>query len=797
MTFGLAVMVGSGFLWFTSTNPGIFVHNILFLLAGSLNIAAAFTVSNKFDPYEDNKGRRSILFQIYVSLVIVAGLVAVLGILDILPPFFIQGTGGTAIRQTVVACTAAAFIVSGLVMLNRYFHSRSDLLFWYSLALLLAAGGAIDIFLETRTGSPLNWVGRSEQLLSGVFLLMAALVAFREARSTRVSAETALAGLFSPRHKANLELVFDSMDDAIISTNLEFQVSGWNHGAEVIYGWKASEVIGKDIFNLLRTRYPDDFTVEAMRRKILQEGSVAADTIHRRRDGKEIYVQARSNSLKESENEVNGLVFVFHDVTESRNADLALRASEAKANDLIRYAPTAIFEIDYQGRQFLNVNDAMCSFLGYDKEELLELSFFDLLDETSHELLVDRLHDHAKGKTIDDSAEYAVKKKDGAIIYAVLNIMVNHNDGKPDTALIVAHDITERRKTEQAVQIERDRLIRVLDAMQDGVCIMDENMNVVYTNPSLQEIYGTVDGRKCYAYFDGYTEICPWCNHSQVLAGAVQRRETTSKTGRTFEITDAPLQNSDGTVSKLALFHDITERKKIDELKDDFIGMVSHELKTPLTVVLGAIETAASKGVTPQEAKSLLEDAVWGAESMADIVDNLLELSRWQANRLTLTPELLNVRSVINRIVRQISRKQPRHDLKIEVPDDLPEVNADLIRIERVLENLIGNAIKYSPDGGEIKITARAGSEFVIVGVHDKGIGISAADQSKLFQRFQRLETTPGSSLQGVGLGLVVCRRLVEAHGGRIWVESEPGKGSSFYFTLPLPSSQNQMPAAG
>jgi signal transduction histidine kinase len=204
-------------------------------------------------------------------------------------------------------------------------------------------------------------------------------------------------------------------------------------------------------------------------------------------------------------------------------------------------------------------------------------------------------------------------------------------------------------------------------------------------------------------------------------------------------------------------------------------------------VVLGAIDTAVSPGVPQQEARALLNDAVWGAETMVDIVDNLLELSRWQANRLTLATKLIDFTEVVERLGRQFGKKHPGRPLLVDMPDDLPQINADPIRIERILDNLLDNAVKYSPKGGDIRITVRLEVENIVLGVHDRGIGISPTDQGKLFQPFQRLEAGLDSSLQGVGLGLVVCRRLVEAHGGRIWVESRPGEGSSFYFTLPLP----------
>ena len=249
-----------------------------------------------------------------------------------------------------------------------------------------------------------------------------------------------------------------------------------------------------------------------------------------------------------------------------------------------------------------------------------------------------------------------------------------------------------------------------------------------------------------------------------------------------------PVLDADGKARRyLGIVIDITERKQLETIKDEFIGMVSHELKTPLAVITGALNMAMKEDVAQDERKALMEDAAWGAETMADIVENLLELSRYQANRLVLQEAALDIGPVVSRLVRQSSKKSSKHEVVASVEEGLPRIKADRIRVERILDNLIDNAIKYSPHGGEVTLTVKRQGDEVLFQVSDQGIGISPGDIEKLFQPFGRLETAvSGSAIQGVGLGLVVCRHLVEAHGGRIWVGSEPGKGSTFCFTLPL-----------
>jgi len=240
-------------------------------------------------------------------------------------------------------------------------------------------------------------------------------------------------------------------------------------------------------------------------------------------------------------------------------------------------------------------------------------------------------------------------------------------------------------------------------------------------------------------------------------------------------------------VGKIA---DITEHKKLDQLKDDFIGLVSHELRSPMTVITGAINTALTEAerLSPEETRQLLKDAALEADLMTHLLGNLLELSRIQADRLRLNAETISVKKVIQGSIDEIKRQTTEHHFIVDFPKKLPPVYADELRLERILYNLLENAVKYSPQGGEIRVTVRPQDEYLLIRVSDQGVGISLSDQDKLFAPFERLEESRPDSARGAGLGLLVCRRLVEAHGGQIWVESEPGHGSNFFFTIPLSS---------
>ncbi|HUW44398.1 MAG TPA: ATP-binding protein, partial [Dehalococcoidia bacterium] len=237
----------------------------------------------------------------------------------------------------------------------------------------------------------------------------------------------------------------------------------------------------------------------------------------------------------------------------------------------------------------------------------------------------------------------------------------------------------------------------------------------------------------------------------------------------------------------MASFVDITERKKLEQLKDEFIGLVSHELRTPLTVIGGCLSTLLTEWnrLSPSEVQQLLKDALLESQSLSHLIENLLELSRAQAQQLALYSELIDVKTLVREILHKIKRQAPSHRFSISIPDKLPSINGDPLRIERIIYNLLDNAAKYSPPGSHIKVSAYAEPERLVIGISNHGKGLSSSEQARIFGPFQRLENNRPDQARGAGLGLMVCRRLVEAHGGEIWVESKKGRGSTFFFSLP------------
>ena len=354
-------------------------------------------------------------------------------------------------------------------------------------------------------------------------------------------------------------------------------------------------------------------------------------------------------------------------------------------------------------------------------------------------------------------------------------------------------DITYRKKTEEKEAFQS----KLLDSIEDSILATDAEGRITYWGKGTAGLLGwepeEVIGREAASvlfskeYRKKVEAIEQTLRSSRSWSGeiTVSRRD-----GSTVPLLTqcTPVLDKEGKViGAVAVGKDIAELKKVDRIKDEFIGMVSHELRTPLTVLLGAVKVARSPGLTVEELQELLGEAEHGAESLTQILNNLIELSRYEAQRLNLTTSHLDIAQLIKEIVRKEKSHLKSHRFVFDIPEKLPTVEADQLRLKQVIYNLVNNAVKYSPKATEIRISVKQQNDkSLLISVSDQGIGIAKADQDKLFQSFQRLEAA-GEMAKGLGLGLLVCKRLVEAHGGKVWVESESGKGSTFRFTLPLP----------
>jgi signal transduction histidine kinase len=254
-------------------------------------------------------------------------------------------------------------------------------------------------------------------------------------------------------------------------------------------------------------------------------------------------------------------------------------------------------------------------------------------------------------------------------------------------------------------------------------------------------------------------------------------------------ITYAPLMTRAGSLLNIVgTVRDITRFREADALKDTFISVVSHELKTPVAIIKGYAETLHRPEARQNDglAEEMLGGIIQESDRLARLVDDLLDASRLQAGGLPFHDvEDVDLPFIIRRVVERYSSQTDQHLLRVDIPRDFPLVQGDPQRLEQVMDNLVSNAIKYSPHGGVIDIRGKSNAAEVVITVSDEGVGIPLDEQERIFDRFYRVESPETRAVSGTGLGLYITRAIVEAHGGRCWVSSIPGRGATFFVALP------------
>ncbi|QBD80048.1 PAS domain S-box protein [Ktedonosporobacter rubrisoli] len=354
----------------------------------------------------------------------------------------------------------------------------------------------------------------------------------------------------------------------------------------------------------------------------------------------------------------------------------------------------------------------------------------------------------------------------------------------------------------QSLIKEQGRFAAIFHNSAEGILTVDNALRIIDFNPAMEHLTGWRESEVLGQFYfnilrpkdrqgnDLGLEDSPIL---QVFAGqSVVNREMiiTTRDGEHFAvaITASCVRSSKGEpINGILNVRDITREREEEERRSTFISVISHELQTPIAIIKGYASTLARSDAHFDRATqhSRLVAIEEEADRLNKLVENLLYASRIQANGLQMDISSLDLASLIHKVVRRIQARRQDVNITASIPSNLPTVVADRERIEEVLLNLLDNAVKYSPRQQAVSISAHATGEEVIVSVSDSGMGISLRDQEQIFERFHRVGDPMSQATPGAGLGLYICRAIVEAHGGHIWVESTLRQGSTFSFSLP------------
>lgn len=630
--------------------------------------------------------------------------------------------------------------------------------------------------------------------------------------------------------------LLDIAPDALVIVDQRGTIEQVNRLAETFFGYTRSQLLGQPLNLLLPQRIHASHAASlagyfaAPRPRPM---GVGLNLIGRRKDGTEFPVEISLNPLL-LDGKLHALASI-RDVSAQRAIERE-RLQQAQhirlQASLINLAHDAILVRDPADR-VLSWNKGAQDLYGWTEQEAL--------GRIAHTLLKTRFPlDRAEVQArLERDGQWEGElvhtcRDDRQVMVESRQVLVREDGEQPGAVLEINRDITRRREAEQserAVHVATTaRLLflqQILDALPSGVYLVHgDEARLLLANKPAASVFGArwpaeqpmreFLATNAIALFDAQGHLLTPEQYATLRA--VRHDETVLQQQETIRRPDGsrlpvlvsalPLSPPPGTGQlvppevpvALVMHQDVTALKEAEDLKDEFVGIVAHELRTPLSALRGfadmlLVQTARKRGPQladwQQEALGEIEQAV---TRLVELTEELLDVTRLQTGRVMLHRTPTDVVSLTRRLTTFLGQTTTRHQIQVYSAKNLLVADIDPGRIEQVLTNLIGNAIKYSPQGGPINITIEeeAAAEVVKISVVDRGIGIPQAQQAQIFGRFMRADNAQAWGIAGTGLGLYICRELVERHGGQLWFESEEGRGTAFFLTLPLLASQQE-----
>lgn len=332
----------------------------------------------------------------------------------------------------------------------------------------------------------------------------------------------------------------------------------------------------------------------------------------------------------------------------------------------------------------------------------------------------------------------------------------------------------------------------ILPSMVEGVMVIDEKGNILLVNPSLKRQFlidsatETKTPIEVIRNLQVQEMVDRILKEKQGLIG--QEIIVNQPEEKVFKINGVPIIRDNELKGVVLVFHDITELKRLERIRQDFVANVSHELRTPVSSIKGYSETLLDGALEDKDSAREFINIIYQASNrLSNLIDDLLDLTKIESGKMKMTFAPLEIKPILDKCLGVLEKviKGKNLNVTIDVPDNIPRVMADDKRLAQVFLNLLDNAVKYNSEGGEIKIEAYPSDRFVQVDISDTGIGIPEKDLPRLFERFYRVDKPRSRELGGTGLGLSIVKHIIIAHNGQVWISSQLGEGSTFSFTIP------------
>jgi PAS domain S-box-containing protein len=503
--------------------------------------------------------------------------------------------------------------------------------------------------------------------------------------------------------------------------------------------------------------------------------------------------------------EIQYLIVSGQDVTEQREAERALLSSETRYRQVVESSLGFVFTCTMEGR-LTSLNSFTAETLGYRAENLTGRSVAELLDSAGAATFQECL------RTLQTREEWQgsipVRRSDG--VYRRIAFRSRRMDLHDERPFILNHgvDVTEQHEAEEALHLATRQRELILESVGEGIYGIDLEGRLTFINAAGARTLGyrpeQLAGRDIHdAIHHSHADGTPYSKITSPILQGMRRQETVRMRDEVFwhgdgtsipvEYTASPLIE-DGRISGMVVaFQDISERRRLEKMKDEFISTVSHELRTPLTSLRASLGLISSGSLDkrPEKQRQMVEMAISNCDRLVRLVNDILDFDKVEKGRLPLRRVPVETVDLLRRAADVAYGPASNAHITFRIEAIPAQVIADQDRVLQVLNELVANAIKFSPPGTSIRLSAQPyGESEVVLAVEDQGQGIASDKVERIFERFHQGDASDSRALGGTGLGLALCRSIVEQHSGRIWVESVPGRGSRFLFTMPSASAR-------
>ncbi len=480
--------------------------------------------------------------------------------------------------------------------------------------------------------------------------------------------------------------------------------------------------------------------------------------------------------------EIAQLDSVFHQMVKK------VEEAASKERAIVDNTIDVICSIDSSGR-ISAINPAVRDVWGYEIDEMLGRRLVDIVHRDDIEKTLNAMHVCQKQHK-EMVFENRVRCKDGLTATMLWSL---YWSGVQSVAFCVAHDITQRVIEERLLEEGEARVRMMLQSMPVGLVICDEREVVEIANVTIEQMYGfsqqELVGLSIGSLFNGLVDSDLLANTQSLAMGESLELEAKTKNDVVFpvEITVEDFYLH-GERKTLVVISDISARREIERMKQEFMAMVSHDLRSPLTALMFTLKQfdSGDLGALTDKGKNCIVTITQEVNRLITLINNLLDIEKLESKKLEIRREVTSFEQVIKQSIASVGYLAEKSGIKLATDIESCEALADGSSLVQVIVNLLANAIKFSPKGSTITISARYVTDAVEVAVTDQGRGIPQQLREKIFERFKQVDIKDRTEKKGSGLGLAICKAIIDAHGGRIGVDSEEGKGSKFWFLIPV-----------